>query len=439
MADRARSDNPAVQAQLDRLALLSPGRDILGLERISALLDRLGNPERALPPVLHVAGTNGKGSTCAFLRAAIEAAGLSCHVYTSPHLVRFNERIRLAGKLIDDDYLAALLAQVLDQAEGLKASFFEVTTAAAFLAFADTPADACIVEVGLGGRLDATNVITRPLVTGIAQLGIDHQFFLGDTIEEIAAEKAGIAKPGVPLVTMRYPPAVEKRVTTVARGAGAPVAAASGSWMFAVEPDRLIYKDAADRIETPLPTLVGAHQPENLALAIAMLRRQNELSIPLEAYAAAATGAQWPARMQRLAPGPLTDLLAPGSALWLDGGHNPAAGTAIARSLDASAAGPIHLILGMLANKDAAGLLAPIASRVISLTAVPVPEHEHHAPAELAESAVALGISETGTAPDVRTALIEIAARNAGSVTVLVLGSLYLAGTVLDANDQLPD
>ncbi|MES2045169.1 MAG: folylpolyglutamate synthase/dihydrofolate synthase family protein [Pseudomonadota bacterium] len=439
MADSAVSANPAVQAQLDRLWSLSPGADILGLERITILLDRLGNPHEHLPPVLHVAGTNGKGSTCAFLRAAIEAAGLTCHVYTSPHLVRFNERIRLAGRLIDDDHLATLLARVLDKAEGLSASFFEVTTAAAFLAFADAPADACIIEVGLGGRLDATNVISRPLVTGIAQLGVDHQAFLGDTIEEIAAEKAGIAKPGVPLVTMRYPPTVEKRIAIVARGAGAPVAAASGSWMFAVEPDRLIYKDAGDRIETPLPTLAGAHQPENLALAIAMLRRQNQLSIPLEAYAAAATDAHWPARMQRLAPGPLTDLLPDGSALWLDGGHNPAAGAAIARSLDASETGQIHLILGMLANKDAAGLLAPIASRVVSLTAVPVPDHEHHAPADLAASATALGIRETGTAPDVPTALTVIAEPNGRPVTVLILGSLYLAGAVLGANDQLPD
>ena len=436
--DSAISSSPAVQAQLDRLWSLSPGADILGRERITVLLDRLGNPQDRLPPVLHVAGTNGKGSTCAFLRAAIEAAGLTCHVYTSPHLVRFNERIRLAGRLIDDNRLATLLAQVLDQAEGLRASFFEVTTAVAFLAFADTPADACIVEVGLGGRLDATNVIARPLVTGIAQLGVDHQFFLGDTIEEIAAEKAGIAKPGVPLVTMRYPPSVEKRVTAVARGAGAPVAAASGSWMFAVEPDRLIYKDAGDRIETPLPTLAGAHQPENLALAIAMLRRQNQLSIPLEAYAEAATQAHWPARMQRLAPGPLTDLLPRGSTLWLDGGHNPAAGAAIARSLPGGN-GPLHLVLGMLANKDAAGLLAPIASRVVSLTGVPVPDHEHHAPTDLAASAATLGIRETGTAPDAPTALAAIAERNGGPVTVLILGSLYLAGAVLGANGQLPN
>ena len=203
MADNATSSSPAVQAQLDRLWALSPGADILGLERITALLDRVGNPHRVLPPVLHVAGTNGKGSTCAFLRAAIEASGLTAHVYTSPHLVRFNERIRLAGRLINDETLAALLAEVLDAAGDIGASFFEVTTAAAFLAFSRNPADACIIEVGLGGRLDATNVIERPIVTGIAQLGLDHQSFLGDSIEAIAGEKAGLAKREVPLVMMR--------------------------------------------------------------------------------------------------------------------------------------------------------------------------------------------------------------------------------------------
>ena len=202
MPDHAVSSSPAVQAQLDRLTALSPGADILGLERITALLRRLGDPHLSLPPVFHVAGTNGKGSTCAFLRAAIEAAGHSVHVYSSPHLVRFNERIRLAGSLVEDETLAALLAEVLDHADDLHASFFEVTTAAAFLAFARTPAAATIVEVGLGGRLDATNVIPNPVVTGIAALGIDHQAFLGDTLLAIAGEKAGIAKPGVPLVTM---------------------------------------------------------------------------------------------------------------------------------------------------------------------------------------------------------------------------------------------
>src|SRR6476619_8120335 len=207
MPDHARSDDAAVQAQLDRFAQLSPGRDILGLERITALLALLGNPHHRLPPVFHVAGTNGKGSTCAFLRATLEAAGKTVHVYTSPHLVRFNERIRLAGQLIEDSALSPLLAEVLDAADAhdIGPSFFEATTAAAFFAFSRTPADACVIEVGLGGRLDATNVIADPAATGIAQLGIDHQAFLGDTILQIAREKAGIAKPGRPLVVLDYP------------------------------------------------------------------------------------------------------------------------------------------------------------------------------------------------------------------------------------------
>ncbi|HYN46672.1 MAG TPA: Mur ligase family protein, partial [Allosphingosinicella sp.] len=230
MADTATSGHPGVQAQLDRLALLSPGTDVLGLERISELLDRLGNPERALPPVLHVAGTNGKGSTCAFLRAALEAAGFKAHAYTSPHLVRFNERIRLAGRLIEDEALAGLLTETLDAADGMEISFFEATTAAAFLAFARTPADAAIVEVGLGGRLDATNVVPSPLACGISQLGHDHQAYLGTTLEEIAAEKAGIAKKGVPLVTQLYPTAIAARVCAVAAAAGARWLPRGGEW-----------------------------------------------------------------------------------------------------------------------------------------------------------------------------------------------------------------
>src|SRR6195952_2573251 len=225
MPDHATSTNPGVQRQLDRLWALSPSEDILGLDRITELLARIGNPHERLPPVLHVAGTNGKGSTCAFLRAAIEAAGYTTHVYSSPHLVRFNERIRLAGTLIEDAALASLLEEVLDTGGDIGASFFEVTTAAAFLAFSRTPADACVIEVGLGGRLDATNVIANPVVTGIAQLGVDHERFLGSDIEGIAAEKAGIAKPHVPLVTMRYPAKLEARIAGVARTAGAPVAA----------------------------------------------------------------------------------------------------------------------------------------------------------------------------------------------------------------------
>ena len=317
MPDHATSSSPAVQAQLDRLTALSPGADSLGLERITALLARLGDPQLSLPPVFHVAGTNGKGSTCAFLRAAIEAAGHSVHVYSSPHLVRFNERIRLAGRLIEDDALAALLSEVLDSAQDISASFFEVTTAAAFLAFARTSAAATIVEVGLGGRLDATNVVT-PVVTGIAQLGIDHQAFLGDRLIEIAAEKAGIAKRGVPLVTMNYPKPIRTRIAAIAAAAGAPVVARNAAWSSETARSTMRYRDAGFAIVTRRPRLVGAHQARNLALAIAMLRHQGALSIPEAAIRAAADWASWPARMQRLGQGPLTACLPDGSDLAIE-------------------------------------------------------------------------------------------------------------------------
>lgn len=437
MADFATSTDPAVQRQLDRLGTLSPGADILGLDRITRLLTRVGDPHLRLPPVLHVAGTNGKGSTCAFLRAAIEAAGLRTHVYSSPHLVRFNERIRLAGKLIDDALLATLLEEVLDAGGEIGASFFEVTTAAAFLAFARTPADACVVEVGLGGRLDATNVIPSPAATAIAQLGIDHQAFLGDQLEVIAAEKAGIAKPGVPLVTMRYPDAIGAVVAQAARAAGAPLHVQGEAWDFAVVDDRLEYRDAAGTLVTPLPALPGAHQPANLALAIAVLRHQRALATPTEALAAAATTAQWPARMQRLSPGPLLDMLPPGSALWLDGGHNANAADAVAASI-AQIVGtrPLHVVLGMLDNKDAGAMVERLAPLARSLTGVPVPGHGSHAPAQLARLAGPIGRE----APDVPGALAAIAASSKGErPVVLVCGSLYLAGIVLEANGQLPD
>ncbi|OYX47278.1 MAG: bifunctional folylpolyglutamate synthase/dihydrofolate synthase [Sphingomonas sp. 32-66-10] len=438
MPDHATSSSPAVQRQLDRLWALGPGADILGLSRITALLDRIGNPHRNLPPVLHVAGTNGKGSTCAFLRAAVEAAGLTAHVYSSPHLVRFNDRIRLAGELIDDATLATLLEQVLDAGGDIGASFFEVTTAAAFLAFARTPADACIIEVGLGGRLDATNVIPAPAACAIAQLGIDHQAFLGDTAEAIAGEKAGIAKPGVPLVTMSYGDSVTARIAEVAAAANAPVHARGTAWDFTVTPDRLIYRDAQGEVTTPLPTLAGPHQPANLALAIATLRHQRTLAIPDSAFAAAATAARWPARMQRLIPGPLHARLPAGAEIWLDGGHNEAAAQSVSATLAQVANGrPAHLILGMLSNKDATGLLAPFAPLAASFTAVPVPGHAHHDPADLAATARALGIPSTATAPDVPTALASL--QGAEAPLVLILGSLYLAGEVLRENDELPD
>ena len=441
MADRAVSDSPAVQRQLDRLASLSPGADILGLERISALLARLGNPERGLPPVLHVAGTNGKGSTCAFLRAAVEAAGLSAHVYTSPHLVRFNERIRLAGQLIGDDALAALLAEALDAAGGMEISFFEATTAAAFLAFARTPADACIVEVGLGGRLDATNVVPAPAACGIAQLGLDHQQFLGDSIEGIAAEKAGIAKRGAPLVTQLYPDRLAGRVGEAAAAAGAIWLPRGGRWDAAVEGQKLHYRDEAGRLELPLPRLHGAHQAMNAALAVAMLRHQRPVPVPEAALRAAMGWADWPARLQRLAPGPLAALLPPDAELWLDGGHNPAAARAVADFFRARVPGgrPFHIVLGLLANKDAAGVLKPFANRAFTLHAVPVPGHPHHAPADLVVAARGAGLAPM-TAANVPSALCWIArhADREQPPVVLVMGSLYLAGEVLRANGQPP-
>jgi dihydrofolate synthase/folylpolyglutamate synthase len=438
MADRARSDDAAVQAQLDRLALLSPGRDILGLERIAALLDRLGNPERSLPPVLHVAGTNGKGSTCAFLRAAIEAAGLETHVYSSPHLVRFNERIRLAGKLIEDDLLASVLREALDAADGMELSFFEATTAAAFLAFARTPADACIVEVGLGGRLDATNVIAAPAVCGIAQLGVDHQGFLGDRIEQIAAEKAGIAKPGVPLVTQLYPANLAAPIAEAADRAGALWLPRGEAWDASLEQGAIRFRDRRGSLALPAPRLAGTHQAMNAALAVAMLRHQRALDITDSALRAAMGWAEWPARLQLLSPGPVRNLLPTGAELWLDGAHNPAAARAVAdhfRGLER----PFHLIFGLLANKDAAGVLHPFRGRQLTVHCIPVPDHEHHDPAALAEVARNAGMSAV-IAVGVEDALRWIArhADRDRPPAVLIMGSLYLAGTVLAANGQKP-
>ncbi|HVJ03051.1 MAG TPA: bifunctional folylpolyglutamate synthase/dihydrofolate synthase [Sphingomonas sp.] len=438
MADSATSSDPAVQRQLDRLTALSPGADILGLERITQLLDRVGNPHLRLPPVLHVAGTNGKGSTCAFLRAGLEAAGLRTHVYSSPHLVRFNERIRLAGQLVEDAQLAPLLEEVLDAGGDIGASFFEVTTAAAFLAFARTPADACVIEVGLGGRLDATNVLAAPAACAIAQLGIDHQAFLGDTLAQIAAEKAGIAKPGVPLVTMAYPPEIADVIDRFAETVAAPVFAAGQAWSFEVRDGALHYVDGAGALTTPLPALPGSHQPANLALAIAVLRHQRALDMPAGAFAAAAALARWPARMQRLDPGPLTGLLPEGSEVWLDGGHNANAADAVAAAIRDIAGGrPLHIVLGMLDNKDAGAMVDRLAPLARSLTGVPVPGHGFHSPEHLAALAGAIG----RRARDLPEALRSIAADAdpATAPVVLVCGSLYLAGTVLEANGQLPD
>jgi dihydrofolate synthase/folylpolyglutamate synthase len=437
--DGARSDHPGVQRQLDRLTLRSPGPDVLGLDRVSRLLAVLGDPHLHLPPVLHVAGTNGKGSTCAYLRAAIEAAGMTAHVYTSPHLLRFNERIRIAGKLIEDDALAALLEEVLDAGEGITASFFEITTAAAFLAFSRAPADACVLEVGLGGRLDATNVIRDPIACGIAQLGLDHQFFLGDTIEEIAGEKAGIAKAGVPLVTFAYPASQAERVELAAKEAGAIWLPRGEVWDAPVSRGKLHYRDAKGELELPLPRMAGAHQAANAALAIAMLRHQQALTIPDSALRAAMGWAEWPARLQRLSTGPVPALLPAGSELWLDGGHNPAGARAIAEFFRSRVAPgrPFHILMGMLANKDLRGFLEPFAGSGVRLRAFPVPGHEHHAPEEIVATARSLGLVGSVIADPI-SGLREIASEGGEPPVVMIGGTLYIAGSILGANGTPP-
>ncbi|MDE2621257.1 MAG: bifunctional folylpolyglutamate synthase/dihydrofolate synthase, partial [Sphingomonadales bacterium] len=381
MRDFATSEHPGVQAQLDRLAALSLPQGRFGLETIEALCARLGNPERHLPPVFHVAGTNGKGSTCAFLRAMLEAAGYRVHSATKPHLVRYNERIRLAGELIGDAALAALMAEVLDAAEDLAPSFFEVTTAALFLAFSRTPADVCVIEVGLGGRLDATNVIPAPLVCGIASLGIDHEAFLlrpedgvpGEPIARIAFEKASIAKPDVPLVTQAYPASAEAEVLRTAAAHRAPVLMRGRDWWCDATDHGFVLRDRRGECLLPRPTLPGAHQIDNAALAVMMLRQQDALPVPPEAMARGIRAARWPARLQRLGDGPLTALV-PGRQVWLDGGHNPDAGLAIARHFAARDDG-LHLVIGMLANKDPAALVAPLDPLLASISVVPAPGH----------------------------------------------------------------
>ena len=428
--DFALSDSPRVQAQLDRLAALSLPQGRFGLETIRALLTRLGDPHRTLPPVLHVAGTNGKGSTCAYLRAMLEAEGHTVHAATKPHLVRYNERIRIAGKLIDDDLLADLLAEVLDAGEDLAPSFFEVTTAATFLAFHRIPADACVIEVGLGGRFDATNVLDGQAACGIASLGIDHEAFLlapedgvpTDPLCRIAFEKAGIARLGVPLVTQAYPAAVTKTIIDHAMRVGARTAIRDLDWSAGIG-EELIYRDRHGALTLPLPALAGVHQADNAALAVAMLRHQSALEVSPEAMAQGIREARWPARLQLLGEGPLTALV-PGRKVWLDGGHNPDAGQAIARHF---AGTRLHLVIGMLTAKNPAAIAAPLGGQLESLTVVPVLGHEAHGPEAFGPLA--------RPAADVSSALGALPPQG----DVLIAGSLYLAGEVLRLNGELPD
>lgn len=429
MKDFATSADPAVQAQLDRLGALSVPDGRLGLETIRALLARLDDPHRRLPPVLHVAGTNGKGSTCAFLRAMLEADGGRVHVTTSPHLVRYNERIRVAGQLISDERLAALLEEVLDAGHDLAPSFFEVTIAAALVEFARVPADVCVIEVGLGGRFDATNVVESPAACAIAALGIDHERFLlapeegvpQAPLARIAFEKAGIAKRGAPLVTLSYPPEIEAEIERVSRTAGASLTMRGRKWHSSATDTALHYSDSRGELVLPLPALPGAHQAENAALAVAMLRHQQVVAVSQAAMAEGICSANWPARLQPLASGNLSA----NRPIWLDGGHNPSAGEALGRHF---AGERLHLIVGMLDAKDPRALTEPLADSIASLTVVPVPGHDCH-------PVNAFG-PEARSAPDVPTAL---AALPDDELPVLIAGSLYLAGEVLRLNGTLPD
>ena len=334
-----------------------------------------------------------------------------------------------------------MLEETLDAAGDMEISFFEATTAAAFLAFSRQKADACVVEVGLGGRLDATNVIPAPAACGIAQLGLDHQQFLGDRIEGIAAEKAGIAKKSVPLVTQYYPDPLAARIGEAAAAAGAIWMPRGGRWDAIVYRRKLHYRDEHGKIQLPLPRLHGTHQAMNAALAVAMLRSQRAVPVLEPALRAAMGWADWPGRLQRLAPGPLVLTLPQGSELWLDGGHNPAAARAIADFFRAHVPSdrPFHIVLGLLANKDSAGVLKPFANRSATLHAVPVPGHPHHAPTDLAAAARSGGLTSL-TAADVEAALSWIArhADRGRPPIVLIMGSLYLAGEVLRSNGQAP-
>lgn len=414
-------------AILTRLMTLHPKIIDLTLDRLTRLLETLGNPERRLPPVIHLAGTNGKGSTQAMIRAGLEADGLRVHAYTSPHLARFHERIRLAGELISEPALMALLDECEAANGGESITFFEVTTAAAMLAFARTPADFTLLEVGLGGRLDATNVIDAPALTIITPVSIDHQQYLGETLPEIAGEKAGILKRRVPCIVGPQQEAALEVIEARAARLGAPLFVHGQHWHASEERDRLIFQDEDGLLDLPLPILPGPHQIENAGAAIAALRVLKKGDPE-----AAVTRATWPARMQRLSTGPLTEA-APEAEIWLDGGHNPAGGKAVAATLARMPARETHLICGMLNTKDVGGYLTPMAPQIASLTAVSIPGEANTLPAEATEAVAKASGMTARSSVDVLTALREITARNPRA-RVLICGSLYLAGQILKEN-----
>lgn len=411
---------------LDRMMALHLKIIDLTLDRMWTLLNALGHPERDLPPVIHIAGTNGKGSTQAMIRAGLEAAGHRVHAYTSPHLARFHERIRLAGELITEDHLTRVLDECYAANNGASITYFEITTCAALLAFARTPADYTLLEVGLGGRLDATNVIDQPDLTIITPVSMDHERFLGDTIAKIAGEKAGILKRNVPCIVGPQQDAAMDVIEARAAKLGAPVLAYGQQWHVGEERGRLIYQDESGLLDLDLPNLPGAHQVQNIGMALAALRH---LKMPEAAFDGATRNAYWPARMQHLIGTRLNDL-APGTDLWLDGGHNPAAGEALAAHLKTLPNRPTQLICGMLNTKDVSGYMAPLATVADGLIAVSIPDELNTLPAdETAAAAKSVGL-HSKTADTVEDALRDIA-ETTPNARVLICGSLYLAGAVL--------
>jgi dihydrofolate synthase/folylpolyglutamate synthase len=418
-------------AVVDRLHALHPRMIDLSLGRLERLLDTLGNPERRLPPVVHVAGTNGKGSTCAMLRAMGEAAGMRVHVYSSPHLVRFNERIRLAGELVDDDTLAATLARVERVNDDAPITVFEVITAVAFELFASVPADLCVLEVGLGGRLDATNVIPTPAATAITSISLDHKDFLGDSVAQIAAEKAGIMKPGVPVAVGLQDEAVMEVLQRQASTRGARLLARDRDWTIAPFVAGLLYEDEAGSLTLPPPSLPGPHQHDNGGIAIASLRAAG-LGIPDAALARGLATAEWPARMQRLS-GRLAATLPPGWELWLDGGHNPGAAVALAKHLAGWSDRKLHLIVGMKQTKDPASFLGPLLPYAETAWAVAEPG-QHLALPVASIVAASGGVAQMGPTVGEALAALATGAGENGPARVLICGSLYLAGEVLKAD-----
>jgi len=433
-------------AILERLLGLHPRQIDLSLDRIERLLAVLGRPERRLPPAFHIAGTNGKGSTTAFLRAILEAAGNTVHVYTSPHLVRFHERIRLGaiggGRFVEDEALAEALLKVERMNKGEPITHFEITTAAAFELFAAQPADYLLLEVGLGGRLDATNVIDDPLAAVITPLSLDHERFLGATLPEIAAEKAGIIKAGRPVVTAPQPPDAMSVIERTAARKRAPLHAAGQEWLAYAEHGRLVFQDEGGLLDLPPPKLPGRHQFTNAGTAIAALRVAG-VRVRAAAIESGLIGVEWPARMQRLTGGNLVDLAGDGIAeLWLDGGHNPGAAIVVAEALadlEDRSPRPLYLISGMLTTKDPVGFFRPFAGLAREVVAVPIEGHEAFTPQQLVDVARGVGLTAS-RADSVEAALLAVGQlnRDREPARVLICGSLYLAGRVLEANGTLP-